>query len=202
MKIASQGGLAVVTGAAGGLGASFAKKLAERGYRLLLVDRRPEELKQVCQSLAAQHGVSAVPCVIDLCKRKQVERLAKRLEQMADVELLVNNAGFGTADYFVDTDASYLVGMVDVHVVAPTILTQAVLPGMIDRNRGGIINVSSLSSLVPQRRQRSIRFDKKLPRRFLPVASAGTSRNERSRPGLVPGIYPHGISCCGQHAGI
>ncbi len=59
MKIASQGGLAVVTGAAGGLGASFAKKLAERGYRLLLVDRRPEELEQVCQSLAAQHGASA-----------------------------------------------------------------------------------------------------------------------------------------------
>ncbi len=77
-----------------------------------------------------------MPSVIDLCKRKEVERLAKRLEQIADVELLVNNAGFGTVDYFVDTDASYLVGMVDVHVVAPTILTQAVLPGMIERNRG------------------------------------------------------------------
>jgi uncharacterized protein len=146
MKNASPGGLAVVTGAAGGLGASFAKKLAERGYRLLLVDRRPAELEQICQSLAAQHGVSATPSVVDLCKRKQVERLAKRLEQMADVELLVNNAGFGTANYFVDTDASYLVGMVDVHVVAPTILIQAVLPGMIHRDRGGIINVSSLSS--------------------------------------------------------
>jgi uncharacterized protein len=146
MKNASPGGLAVVTGAAGGLGASFAKKLAERGYRLLLVDRRPEELNQVCQSLAAEYGASAVPCVIDLCKRKQVERLAKRLEHMADLELLVNNAGFGTADYFVDTDASYLVGMVDVHIAAPTILIQAVLPGMIHRNRGGIINVSSLSA--------------------------------------------------------
>jgi short-subunit dehydrogenase len=146
MKIASQRGLAVVTGAAGGLGASFARKLAERGYRLLLVDRRPEELNQVCQSLAAQYGASVVPSVIDLCKRKQVERLAKKLERTVDVELLVNNAGFGTADYFVDTDASYLVGMVDVHVVAPTILIQAVLPAMIDRNRGGIINVSSLSS--------------------------------------------------------
>jgi short-subunit dehydrogenase len=146
MNSASQGGLAVVTGAAGGLGASFAKKLAERGYRLLLVDRRPTELKQICQSLAAQHGASAMPAVVDLCQRKQVERLAKRLEQSADIELLVNNAGFGTADYFVDTNASYLVGMVDVHVVAPTILIQAVLPGMLARNRGGIINVSSLSS--------------------------------------------------------
>ncbi len=73
MKMASQGGLAVVTGAAGGLGASFAKKLAERGYRLLLVDRRPKELEQVCESLAAQHGICVMPSVIDLCKRKQVE---------------------------------------------------------------------------------------------------------------------------------
>jgi short-subunit dehydrogenase len=111
-----------------------------------LVDRRQVQLEEVCESLAAQYGVSAIPAVVDLCKRKQVERLAKRLEQLADVELLVNNAGFGTADYFVDTDASHLVSMVDVHVVAPTLLTQAVLPAMIDRNRGGIINVSSLSS--------------------------------------------------------
>ena len=65
---------------------------------------------------------------------------------MEDVELLVNNAGFGTTDYFVDTNTSYLVGMIDVHVVAPTILTRAVLPGMIERNSGGIINVSSLGA--------------------------------------------------------
>jgi short-subunit dehydrogenase len=144
MKLSSQAGLAVVTGAAGGLGKSFAKKLAERGYRLLLVDRRPEQLEQVCDSLV-QHGASAEPYAVDLTQRDDVERLAKQLEQL-DVELLVNNAGFGTVDYFVDTDANYLVGMVDVHVVTPTILTRAVLPGMMDRNSGNIINVSSLAS--------------------------------------------------------
>jgi len=145
MNIAS-GRLAVVTGAAGGLGGAFAKKLAERGYRLLLVDRRSAELEQVCESLAANQGAVAEPYAVDLCQREEVERLAKRLAQMTDLELLVNNAGFGAVDYFVDTDPSYLVGMVDVHVVAPTILTRAVLPGMIDRNRGGIVNVSSMSS--------------------------------------------------------
>ncbi len=145
MNIASQGALAVVTGAAGGLGASFAKKLAERGYRLLLVDRRAAQLEEVCQSLIDEQGASAEPYAVDLCQRRQLERLAQRLKE-TDVELLVNNAGFGAVDYFVDTDSNYLVGMVDVHVVAPTILTRAVLPGMLERNSGGIINVSSLAS--------------------------------------------------------
>ncbi len=98
MKIASQRGLAVVTGAAGGLGSAFAHQLAERGYRLLLVDRRQAQLEQVCEAIAARHGGSAEPYAVDLCKREEVEQLAKRLEQMADVELLVNNSGFGTVD--------------------------------------------------------------------------------------------------------
>lgn len=145
MTIASQGGLAVVTGAAGGLGQAFAKKLAECGYRLLLVDRRLAQLEQICESLSEQYCASAEPYAVDLCEREGVQQLATRLEKAADVELLVNNAGFGAVDYFVDTNASYLVGMADVHVVAPTILTRAVLPGMIERSRGRIINVSSMS---------------------------------------------------------
>ena len=146
MKIASQRGLAVVTGAAGGLGACFAVKLAERGYRLLLVDRRQTQLEQVCQTIAARHGSCAEPWTADLSRREDVDALATRLEQTSDMELLVNNAGFGTFDYFVDTDASYLVNMALVHVVAPTILTRAVLPGMVKQDRGAIINVSSVSA--------------------------------------------------------
>lgn len=144
MKLASPQGLAVVTGAAGGLGSAFARQLAERGFRLLLVDRRQEQLEQVCESIADQHGNCAEPCAVDFCRRDDLERLARRLAESPDIELLVNNAGFGTVDYFADTDPNYLVGMVDVHVVAPTILTRAVLPGMLTRNRGHIINVSSL----------------------------------------------------------
>ena len=146
MKNASQGGLAVVTGAAGGLGSSFAKKLAERGFRLLLVDRRRAPLDEVCEAIAAEHGVSAEPYAVDLCKREEVAQLANRLAQMTDLELLVNNAGYGTVDYFEDTDPGYLIGMVDLHVVAPTMLTRAVLPGMVERNRGNIINVSSIGA--------------------------------------------------------
>lgn len=146
MSPAGERGVALVTGAAGGLGKSFANKLAERGYRLLLVDRRQKQVEQVCETITARHGVAADPCAVDLCKREHVEELAKRLEQMRDLELLVNNAGFGCIDHFVDTHAKHVMDMVDVHVVAPTILTRAAIPGMIRRNRGAIINVSSLSA--------------------------------------------------------
>src|SRR5689334_21114162 len=84
MKLASQPGLAVVTGAAGGLGRTFAKKLGERGYRLLLVDRRLEQLQQVCDSLT-ELGASAEPYAVDLTQRAEVERLANQLKQL-DVE--------------------------------------------------------------------------------------------------------------------
>lgn len=146
VKITSQRGLAVITGAAGGLGSAFANHLAERGYRLLLVDRRQASLEQVCEAVAARHGASAEPCAVDLGNRDEVERLGERLAQTPDIEMLVNNAGFGTVGYFADTDARHLADMAQVHVVAPTVLTRAVLPGMMERNRGNLINVSSLAA--------------------------------------------------------
>lgn len=144
MKIASPKGLAVVTGAAGGLGSCFAKKLAARGHRLLLIDRRSTQLHEICESLSAEHGIEAESYAVDLCNRDEVLLLGERLEQMPDVELFINNAGFGNADYFADTDPVALVGMADLHVVAPTILIRSVLPGMLERNRGNILNVSSV----------------------------------------------------------
>lgn len=149
MAATSSAGLAVITGAAGGLGSSFANKLAERGYDLLLVDRRQQQLEQVSQSISARYGVRAEPCVVDLCKRAEVEELARRLEQTANLQMLVNNAGFGGMDYFSDADARFLVDMADLHVVAPVILTRAVTPGMVERKSGAVINVSSVSAWFP-----------------------------------------------------
>jgi short-subunit dehydrogenase len=148
MKVALDDGLAVVTGAAGGLGSSFANKLAARGKRLLLVDRRQEPLEELCESIRSRHGVSAEPWVADLCQREEVEELASRLEQTADAEVLINNAGFGSIEYFVDAEAKSLLDMVDVHVAAPVRLTRAVLPRMMERNRGAIVNLSSVSGFL------------------------------------------------------
>ena len=139
-------GLAIVTGAAGGLGSAFARKLATLGYRLLLVDRRQEPLERLCESLVDNCRVSAEPFVADFSRREDTDQLTKLVSQISDLDLLVNNAGFGTLDYFVDTDPELLRSMIDVHVMAPMMLTRAVLPRMLERNSGGIINVSSVSA--------------------------------------------------------
>ena len=146
MQSAAKGELAVVTGAAGGLGACFAQKLAQRGYRLLLIDRRAEQLRQTCDAINARYGAVATPCSVDLCQRAEVESLAGQLNQTPDLALLVNNAGFGTTDYFVDIDVSQHLDMIHLHVLTPVMLARAALPGMIERNRGAIINVSSLGA--------------------------------------------------------
>jgi short-subunit dehydrogenase len=146
MRNATANASAVITGAAGGLGSCFARKLAQRGYRLVLVDRRQKQLDQICEAMTAQYGVVAEPCTVDLCNRDEIESLAQRLHQMENVELLVNNAGFGTTADFVDIDVSQHLDMIHVHVLTPMMLTRAVLPGMIERNRGAIINVSSLGA--------------------------------------------------------
>lgn len=136
--------IAVVTGASSGLGEVFARKLAQSGYRVLLVARRAGRLDEIRKALETGYhaSVECFPC--DLASASDTERLALHLEQRP-VELLVNNAGFGTLGRFVETEYSRQVDMVHVHVLATMRLTKAVLPGMIQRGHGGIINVASVA---------------------------------------------------------
>jgi uncharacterized protein len=140
---------AVVTGAAGGLGACFARKLAERGYDLMLVDCRGEPLAQLAAELAAKHSVAVQTRPADLTDAKAVKSLAAELAETPTVELLINNAGFGLAKHFVDADVEQHADMIRVHVLATVRLTHAVLPGMIERNRGAIVNLASLCAWTP-----------------------------------------------------
>lgn len=140
---------AVVTGAAGGLGACFARKLAERGYDLMLVDCREEPLAQLAAELATEHGVAARAWPADLTDAQAVKSVAAELAGTPALELLVNNAGFGLAKYFVDADVERHVDMIRVHVLAAVRLTHAVLPGMLKRNRGAIVNMASLCAWTP-----------------------------------------------------
>jgi uncharacterized protein len=133
--------LAVVTGASSGLGEVFARKLAARGYRLLLAARREDRLSALAASLGGDHEVMAV----DLAKEEDIERLARRLESSPDLGLLVNNAGFGTKGVFWETDYGRQVEMHKLHVTAPLRLTRAALPGMVKRDLGAVINVASVA---------------------------------------------------------
>jgi short-subunit dehydrogenase len=133
-------GLAVVTGASAGIGAEFAAQLKRRGYDLLLIARRSDRLQQVAGALGG-----AQILVADLALESDLERVAAELERMGPA-LLVNNAGFGTKGLFSDTPLARQMEMHRLHVLATVRLTRAVLPAMVRRKRGAIINVSSVAS--------------------------------------------------------
>jgi short-subunit dehydrogenase len=135
----------VITGASSGMGAVFARKLAARGYNLLLAARRMERLEQMQLDLERTHHVRVEPFCVDLADDVQLEDFAKRLEGEGPIDLLVNNAGFGTKGLFHTTDYARQVEMHKLHVMAPLRLTRAVLPAMVERQAGAIINVASVA---------------------------------------------------------
>lgn len=137
---------AVVTGASSGLGAIFAEQLAQRGFSLVLAGRDRTRLEAVKQRIGTGTDVELV--VGDLAANDGVEELIARLDGRA-IDVLVNNAGFGTYGPFAEIDAGRERELVAVNVDAPVRLTHAVLPGMLARGRGGILNVASTIAFQP-----------------------------------------------------
>jgi len=137
-------GWAVVTGASSGIGAAFARALDARGYSLLLVARRRERLEELARTLRRAEVLAA-----DLGDEAEVARVAAHALALGDVELLVNNAGFGTNGDFLALDGAREVGMVKLNALTPLELAQHLLPAMVARKSGGIINVSSIGAFQP-----------------------------------------------------
>ncbi len=140
---------ALITGASSGIGAVFARRLAERGYDLILVARRVERLAALAEELRTKHGVAAEALTADLATDEGVARVEARIVDCDTLDLLVNNAGFGTMGRFADLPLKGQLDMVHVHVIATMRLTRAALPRMISRGAGGIVNVSSVSAWWP-----------------------------------------------------
>jgi uncharacterized protein len=140
--------LALITGASSGIGATFARQLAGRAYDLILVARRAERLEALAAELRASHGIAVETLAADLATDGGVARVVARLAASPDLALLVNNAGFGTKGYFYEAGAGQQEAMHRLHVLAPERLTRAVLPGMVERRRGGIVNVASVAGFV------------------------------------------------------
>jgi short-subunit dehydrogenase len=144
--------LAVVTGASGGIGEAFARLLAAQGCGLVLVARRAERLTALASELHRAHGLDTVDVLpADLGDPEQLEAVADWLAApSSSTDLLVNGAGvLGGIGPLARQDPGDLKRLLDVSTFAPVRLTRAVLPGMLDRRHGGVINVSSVMAFIP-----------------------------------------------------
>ena len=139
------GGWALVTGASSGLGVSFARSLAQRGFPLILTARREPRLRDLARRVAAEHGVETCVVPLDLATPGAAASL---LEATGDREVgfLVNNAGFGYNGNFTHNDADRYERMILLNCAAPTRLSQLFLPAMIRRKRGAVLWVSSTAA--------------------------------------------------------
>lgn len=138
-------GLALITGASSGFGAEFARLFAADGHDVVLVARRRPRLEALAKELEAAGGTRAHVVELDLGERDAVATLMTTLEArgLTALDFLVNNAGFGTNGPFAGSDPAVEAQMIQVNVAALAALTRAVLPGMLARRRGRILNIGS-----------------------------------------------------------
>jgi len=139
---------AVVTGASSGIGRAFALELARRGHPILLVARRGDELQRVAAEITAGGG-RAEPLVADLTSAGGVEAVARAAEGLSDVGVLVNNAGAGSYGPFLEQAVGRDAAQVALNIDAVVALTRRLLPRMVARGRGQIINVASILAFMP-----------------------------------------------------
>ena len=140
---------ALVTGATAGIGFSYAQLLARERFDLVLVARDLPRLKKIAKDLSKTYGVKAESMKADLTKPAQLAKVEKRLANSTKpIEVLINNAGFGIKDSFIDSSLIKEQELLDVLVTAPMRLTHSVLPQMVKRNSGVIVNVSSVASFI------------------------------------------------------
>jgi hypothetical protein len=139
---------ALITGGSSGMGAAFARELAKQGLKIILVARREKRLKKLAQELESENNRQMEVLVADLANEEDRKKVVNRIAEKDDIEVLINNAGFGVRGAFHKNPIDKNLNMMLVHNTAPVEFSRAVIPGMIERKRGVIINMSSLISLL------------------------------------------------------
>jgi uncharacterized protein len=146
----SSGRTALVTGASSGIGEAFARVCARHGHDVILAARRQERLEVLAAELTRMHGVRAWPLAADLARPEGRETLVSEIAARGlAVDLLINNAGYGVPGAYARTTWAQQRDFLQVMVMAVCELTHWLLPGMLDRRWGRIVNVASLAGLLP-----------------------------------------------------
>ena len=140
---------AFITGAAHGIGAAFARKLAAENARLWLVDKEHDALMALTEELRTRGATAVEPIVANLANSTDQDSLVDILRNLTHLDLLINNAGFGKPGSFHDQLPEIILEMLHVHMNAPARFSHAALPAMIARRKGAIINVCSLAQSLP-----------------------------------------------------
>ena len=143
-------GTALITGASSGIGATYADRLARRGYDLVLIARDAARLEALAARLRAETGVAIEVMRADLTGEEDLARVEGKLRDDASISLLVNNAGAAAPGGFAQADAEALDKLIRLNVTAVTRLAGAVVPRFLGEGRGAIINLSSVLGLAPE----------------------------------------------------
>lgn len=147
---ASKQGVALITGASTGIGATYAARLAARGYDLVLVARDVARLEQLAQSLRGQHQVGVDILPADLTNKQDLLKVEQRLRSDSSISMLVNNAGMAISGELADGDIERYDNMVQLNITAVMRLAAAVAPNFIARKGGTLINIASVLALAPE----------------------------------------------------
>lgn len=134
---------ALITGASSGIGLDMARELDKRGYDLVLVSRDKEKLEKAREKLEGKN-IDIIP--MDLENPENCKRLYKMVQ---DIDILINNAGFGTFGNFIETDLDKEISLINTNITAVHILTKLYLKDMVKKNRGHILNVASIAGFMP-----------------------------------------------------
>jgi uncharacterized protein len=141
---------ALVTGASGGIGEDLARELAARQYNLVLVARSSDKLEALGQELRQKYGIESTAIAMDLSTPDAAERLTRELEsRQLSIDVLINNAGFADYGEFWILDANKTAQMLHLNITTLTMLSRLLLPGMVARKKGRIMNVASTAAFMP-----------------------------------------------------
>ncbi len=139
---------ALITGASSGIGEAYANRFASLGCSLVLVARNITKLNDVASDIKKSYGVQVEVIDADLSDDSDVKRVEESINQNENIVALINCAGFALRKHFIEQDLNKQLSMIQLHILTSTHLTHAAIPKMIKNNRGIIINVSSLLSLM------------------------------------------------------